>query len=129
MRCAAIFATGTTATARTRSKGASPPTRMPRRPASRRGRTDRADVTADERVRELWRHRETGERWIVELEFGRVIAAHGPLADDDRDADALAMKTAAHGRSPAFTEEAARLEERRDEFERLARPGGGGRDS
>src|SRR5919199_1863264 len=73
--------------------------------------------------------REPGERWIVELEFGRVIAAHGPLADDDRDADALAMKTAAHGRSPAFTEEAARLEERRDEFERLARPGGGGRDS
>lgn len=84
---------------------------------------------ADERVREIWRHRESGERWIVELEQDRVVAAHGPLADDDDDPEAIAMKTAAHGRSPAFSEEAARLERSRDEFERESRPGGGGRGS
>ena len=84
---------------------------------------------ADERVREVWRHRESGERYIVELEFGRVVSAHGPLPDEEVDPDALAMKTAAHGRSPAFSEEAAEMEARRDEFEPVSRPGGGGRDS
>ena len=84
---------------------------------------------ADERVREVWRHRESGERYVVELEFGHVVAAHGPLPDEEVDPDGLAMKTAAHGRMPAFSEEAGRLEERRDEFERESRPGGGGRDS
>jgi hypothetical protein len=84
---------------------------------------------ADERVREIWRHRESGEHYIVELELDRVVAAHGPIPEDELDPDAIAMKTAAHGRSPAFSEEAARLEECRDEFEPVARPGGGGRDS
>lgn len=70
------------------------------------------------RERELWRDRETGERWLVELEDGRVLAASGPVSDDELSGDALAFKEAAHGRTPAFSEEAAELERRRDEFER-----------
>jgi hypothetical protein len=51
------------------------------------------------------------------------------LPEDYLDPEAIAMKTAAHGRSPAFSAEAGRLEERREEFEAVSRPGGGGRDS
>jgi hypothetical protein len=71
-----------------------------------------------DRVRELWRHRETGEAWLVELEGDRVVAASGPLTADQLGEDALAYKQAAEGRAPAFTEEAARLDGRRDEFDR-----------
>ena len=70
------------------------------------------------RVRELWRHRETGEAYLVELEGDRVLAAEGPLSDDQLREDALAYKHAAHGRAPAFGEDAADLERRRDDFER-----------
>ena len=95
------------------------------RPASLRGPTE----MADERLRELWRHRESGELYLVELQDERVVSAHGPLGEDEAGAESLAWRTASHGRSAAFSPEATRLEERRDEYERVARPGGGGRDS
>jgi hypothetical protein len=58
-----------------------------------------------------------------------VVSAHGPLEPDEASDESLAWRTASHGRSPAFSAEAARLDERRREFERVARPGGGGRGS
>ena len=70
------------------------------------------------RVRELWRDRKTGEAWLVETEGGRVVSANGPVGEDEVGNDALAYKHAAQGRSPAFTETAAELDRRRDEFER-----------
>jgi hypothetical protein len=70
------------------------------------------------RARELWRHRENDERFIVELDEGHVVAAHGPLAEDQVDAAHLAYAEAAHGRTPAYTGEAAELDRRQDEFER-----------
>jgi hypothetical protein len=73
------------------------------------------------RRRELWRHRETGEAFLVELEEDRVVSGEGPLDADELDDDALAYKQAASGRSPAFTGQAAELERRRDEFDREAR--------
>ncbi len=69
------------------------------------------------RARELWRNRETGEAYLVELEGDRVVSAEGPLSEDQLGDDALAYKHAAHGRSPAFSEDAADLDRRRDEFE------------
>ena len=74
-----------------------------------------------ERERELWRHRETGEHYFVELEGDRVVAVHGPLSPDELDFDDLALRRMSHGRTPAFTEEAARMQERRDEFETVPR--------
>ncbi len=77
------------------------------------------------RARELWRHRETGEAWLVETEGDRVVSASGPLTRDQLEEEALAYKHAAQGRAPAFTEEAADLDRRRGEFdrERLEPPG------
>jgi hypothetical protein len=70
------------------------------------------------RVRELWRHRESGDAFLVEVEDGRVVAAEGPLAADELTDEALALRRAAQGRSPSFTPEAADLDGRRHEFER-----------
>ncbi len=70
------------------------------------------------RAREVWRHRETGEAYLVELEDGRVVSANGPVGEDELGGEALAYKHAAQGRSPAFTAEAAELDGRRDEFDR-----------
>jgi hypothetical protein len=70
-----------------------------------------------ERKRELWRERESGELFVVELEGGRVASAHGPLAPEDaRDID-LALAQIAHARTAAFDETAERLERERDRFE------------
>jgi hypothetical protein len=70
------------------------------------------------RTRELWRDRASGETFVVELEADRVLSAQGPV-DPGRlsDVDAIATEAAA-GRTPAFTERASDLEQRRDEFER-----------
>lgn len=70
------------------------------------------------RTRELWRHRENDERFIVELEGDWVVAAHGPLAEHEVEDARLAFAHAAHGRTPAYTGEAADLDRRRDEFQR-----------
>ncbi len=71
-----------------------------------------------DRARELWRHRESGEAYLVEVEDGRVVSGDGPLGEDELTRESLAMRRASQGRSPAFTEEAADLERRRDEFDR-----------
>jgi len=70
------------------------------------------------RAREIWRHRETGEAYLVELEGDRVVSANGPVGEDELRDEALAYKHAAQGRSPAFTPEAAALDGRRGEFDR-----------
>ena len=70
------------------------------------------------RARELWRHRETGETYLVEVEDGRVLAANGPLAEDELRGEALAYKHAAQARSPAFTPGATDIDRRREEFDR-----------
>ena len=70
------------------------------------------------RARELWRHRETGELYIVEVEGERVLAANGPVTEDQAREDALAYKHAAQGRTPAYDEQTADIVHRRDEFER-----------
>jgi hypothetical protein len=70
------------------------------------------------RTRELWRHRENEERFIVELEGDRVVAAHGPLTEHEVEEARLAFAHAAHGRTPAYTGEAGELDRRRDEFQR-----------
>jgi hypothetical protein len=70
------------------------------------------------RVREIWRHRERGDAYLVELEGDRVVSADGPLAEDQLGERALAWKQAAAGRGPAFTPEAAELDGRRHEFDR-----------
>ena len=70
------------------------------------------------RAREIWRHRETGDAYLVELEGGRVVSANGPVGEDELRDEALAYKHAAQGRSPAFTAEAAALDARRDDFDR-----------
>ncbi|MBA2616089.1 MAG: hypothetical protein H0U90_10025 [Actinobacteria bacterium] len=69
-------------------------------------------------TRELWRHRETGEAFLVELEDGRVLSGDGPLSADELTREALALRRGAQGRSPAFTEDATSLEGRRAEFQR-----------
>ena len=74
-------------------------------------------MTGD-RVRELWRHRDSGEAYLVELEDGRVLSGDGPLAVDELTREALTLRRAAQGRMPAFTLEAADLAERSDEFDR-----------
>ena len=74
-------------------------------------------MTGD-RSRELWRHRESGDAYLVELEEGKVVSGDGPLAEDELTRESLAMRRASQGRSPAFTEEAAELERRRNEFDR-----------
>lgn len=73
---------------------------------------------ATDRVRELWRRREGGDAYLVEVSEERVVAAEGPLSDEELTEESLAMRRAAQGRSPAFTAEAAELERRRDEFDR-----------
>ncbi len=70
------------------------------------------------RAREIWRERETGTAYLVEIEGGRVVSANGPLAEDELRDEALAYRHAAQGRSPAFTSEAAELDRRRGEFDR-----------
>ena len=70
------------------------------------------------RSQELWHHGETGEAYIVELEDDRVISANGPLTEDQLSDEARAYKQVAEARTPAYTEEAADLDRRRDEFER-----------
>jgi hypothetical protein len=75
-----------------------------------------------QRARELWRHRETGELYIVEVEGDRVVAASGPVTEDQVREDALAYKHAAQGRTPAYDEETADIERRRDEFDREPLP-------
>jgi hypothetical protein len=76
------------------------------------------------RSREIWRHRERGDAYLVELEDDRVIAASGPVGPDELEGAAVAWKDASLGRSPGFTAEAATLEAARDEFDRepLPRP-------
>ena len=81
------------------------------------------------RARELWRHRETGERYLVENEEGRVISAHGPLSDEQLSDANLAFAQIGHGRMPAFTEQASELQGRRDEFESEAVDAPSGRPS
>jgi hypothetical protein len=73
---------------------------------------------ATNRIRELWRRRDGGQAYLVELEEDRVVAADGPLAAGELTEEALALRRAAQGRSPSFTAEAAELDRRRDEFER-----------
>ena len=75
------------------------------------------------RSREIWRHRD-GDAYLVELEDDRVLAATGPVGEDELGAAATAWKDASLGRSPAFSPEAADLERRRNEFTRepLERP-------
>jgi hypothetical protein len=73
---------------------------------------------ATNRIRELWRHRDDRQAYLVELEDDRVVAADGPLAESELTEKALALRRAAQGRSPSFTAEAAELDRRRDEFER-----------
>ena len=75
------------------------------------------------RSREIWRHRD-GDAYLVELEDDRVLAATGPVGEDELGAAATAWKDASLGRSPAFSPEAADLERRRDQFTRepLERP-------
>jgi hypothetical protein len=75
-------------------------------------------VTTGDRARELWRRRESGETYLVELEDDRVLSVDGPLADDELSRESLALRRASQGRSPAFTAEAADFDGRRDEFER-----------
>ncbi len=75
------------------------------------------------RARELWRHKQTGERYLVEVEDGRVLSSHGPLGEDEVSEEGVEIRTAAHGRSPAFTAEAADMQRRKDEFERKALEG------
>jgi hypothetical protein len=77
------------------------------------------------RVREIWRHREQDDAYLVEVEGDRVVSAEGPLTADQLGERALAWKQAAAGRAPAFTPEAADLDRRRDEFarERVEAPG------
>lgn len=74
------------------------------------------------RVRELWRHRATGEIYLVELEGERVVSAGGPLTEDQVSEGALEYKQAAHGRTPAYDADAVELDRRRNEYhrERLA---------
>lgn len=76
------------------------------------------------RAQELWRHRETGEIYLVEIEDERVVSASGPLTEDQVSEAALAYKQVAQGRTPAYSREAAEVEQRRDQFvrERLATP-------
>ena len=76
------------------------------------------------RAREVWRHRERGDVYLVELEGDRVLAASGPVPADELEPGATAWKDASLGRSPAYSSKAAELERRRDEFERepLERP-------
>ena len=71
-----------------------------------------------ERARELWRRREGGEAYLVEVEDDRVLSAEGPLAEDELSRESLALRRASQGRSPAFTPEAVDLDRRRDEFDR-----------
>ena len=77
------------------------------------------------RSRELWRHRETNELYIVEVEGDRVLAANGPVTEDQVGEEALAYKQAAQGRTPAYDEQTADVERRRSEFDRepLEAPG------
>jgi hypothetical protein len=70
-----------------------------------------------ERSRELWRHRQSGELYIVEVENDRVLAAYGPVTEDEVQEDALAYKQAAQGRTPAYDEKTADVERRRAEFD------------
>jgi hypothetical protein len=81
-------------------------------------------AVATSRGREIWRHRESGDAYLVELEDDRVLAANGPVAEDELEEAAIAWKDASLGRSPGYTAEAADLERRRDEFapEPLDRP-------
>jgi hypothetical protein len=70
------------------------------------------------RARELWRHRESGEAYLVEVEGERVVSANGPLTEDEVSEAALEYKQAAHGRTPAYDAQTAAVAERREEFER-----------
>jgi hypothetical protein len=72
------------------------------------------------RAREVWRHRERGEAYLVEVEGNRVLAVNGPVDEDELEAAATAWKDASLGRSPAYSAEAAELERRRNEFTREA---------
>jgi hypothetical protein len=75
-----------------------------------------------QRARELWRHRESGELYIVEVEEGRIVAANGPVTEDQVRDDALAYKHAGQGRTPAYDQQTADLEDRREEFDREPLP-------
>jgi hypothetical protein len=70
------------------------------------------------RTREIWRHRGTGDAYLVELEGDRVVAANGPVTEDQLRDEALAYKHAAQGRTPAYDEQATALERQRDDFDR-----------
>ncbi len=70
------------------------------------------------RVREIWRHRQSGDVYLVEVEDERVVSSHGPVSEDQVSEEALEYKQVGHGRTPAFTEQAAEMDGRRDEYER-----------
>ena len=75
-------------------------------------------MTTGDRARELWRRREGGETYVVEIEDDRVLSVEGPLAEDELSRESLALRRAAQGRLPAFTAVAADFDRRRDEFDR-----------
>jgi len=70
------------------------------------------------RTRELWRDRPGGEAYVVELEDGRVVAAHGPVDPARFNEAGRAWTSPSDGRAAAFTDLASDLESRRDDFER-----------
>ncbi|HEY7196770.1 MAG TPA: hypothetical protein VH306_06270 [Gaiellaceae bacterium] len=74
------------------------------------------------RQRELWKDRANGKTYLVELEDGRVVAAQGPIDPADTDRVQRIWTEAAQGRMPAFSDLAADLERRRDEFEQGSPP-------
>ena len=54
----------------------------------------------------------------MEIEDDRVVAASGPVTEDQVQEDALAYKQAAQGRTPAYDEQTADVDRRRVEFDR-----------
>jgi hypothetical protein len=75
-------------------------------------------MTAGDRARELWRRRSDGAAYLVELEDDRVLAADGPLVEDELSRESLALRRASQGRSAAFTAEAAELDAHRGDYDR-----------
>ena len=73
---------------------------------------------ASGRVREIWRHRASGEVYLVEVEDERVLSSHGPVTEDEVSEESLEYKQVGHGRTPAFTAEAAEMDARQDEYDR-----------
>ncbi len=75
-----------------------------------------------DRTRELWRDPANGETFAVELEGDRVISALGPLDKDSGTGVESSWTAPSRGREAGFTELAADLARRREDFERRAAP-------